>query len=76
MRPNQNDRTGVQRPSTLARHQLTRTLSISVGMVIGVAATTLGPQLAHAAPTLQAPSLLQELMQPAPRTLPAGDTRA
>jgi hypothetical protein len=74
MRHHQNDRTGVQHP--LTRHRLTRTLSITVGMAIGVAATTLGPQLAHAGPTLKAPSLLQQLMQPAPRTVPAGDARA
>ncbi len=74
MRHKQNERTRVQRP--LTRHRLTRTLSITVGMVIGVAATTLGPQLAHAGPTLKPPGLLQQLMQPAPRTLQSGDTRA
>jgi hypothetical protein len=82
MRQNQNPNSAqgvaahATTPRWLKRHRLTRTLSISVGMVIGMATTTFGPQLAHAAPTLKAPSLLQELMAPVAHPAPPNAERA
>lgn len=45
---------------SIQRYQRIRTLALSVGMVLGMAATTFGPQLAHAAPTRAAKPTLAE----------------